>query len=98
MAALKAGGCLVAAPSATKARGRERAVDGTLRSLSLRQSRLHLHLSEAPQDTRLRACGCSFCRAHNTRTISDPHGSVEIWPKTGCSSNPIGLARALPSS
>jgi hypothetical protein len=41
--------------------------------------RLHLHLSQAPQDTRLRTCGCSFCRAHNTRTISDPHGSVEIW-------------------
>ena len=28
---------------------------------------------------RLRACGCSFCRAHNTRTTSDPQGSVEIW-------------------
>jgi hypothetical protein len=41
--------------------------------------RLSLHLSQAPEDTRLRACGCSFCRAHNTRTTSDPHGSVEIW-------------------
>src|SRR5258706_3467522 len=28
---------------------------------------------------RLRACGCSFCLAHNTRTTSDPDGSVEIW-------------------
>jgi len=27
---------------------------------------------------RLRACGCSFCRAHNTRTTSDPSGSVDI--------------------
>jgi hypothetical protein len=31
-----------------------------------------------PADTRLRACGCSFCRAHNTRTTSDPSGSVDI--------------------
>ena len=26
----------------------------------------------------MRGCGCSFCRAHNTRTTSDPNGSVEI--------------------
>ena len=26
----------------------------------------------------LRACGCSFCRAHNTCTTSDPNGSVDI--------------------
>jgi hypothetical protein len=43
--------------------------------------RLNLRLSQAPEDTRLRACGCSFCRAHNTRTTSDPDGSVEIWAK-----------------
>jgi hypothetical protein len=41
--------------------------------------RLNLRLTQAPEDTRLRACGCSFCRAHNTRTTSDPHGSVKIW-------------------
>jgi hypothetical protein len=40
---------------------------------------LCLRLSQAPEDTPLRACGCSFCRAHNTRTASDAHGSVEIW-------------------
>jgi hypothetical protein len=40
--------------------------------------RLSLSLSRAPGETALRACGCSFCRAHNTRTASDPHGSVEI--------------------
>ena len=40
---------------------------------------LRLRLSQAPEDTPLRACGCSFCRAHNTRTTSDPCGSVEIW-------------------
>ncbi len=42
---------------------------------------LHLRLSQAPEDTPLRACSCTFCRAHNTRTTSDPHGSVEIWAK-----------------
>jgi hypothetical protein len=42
---------------------------------------LSLHLSQAPQDTPLRACGCSFCRAHNTRTTSDPRGSAEVWAK-----------------
>jgi hypothetical protein len=41
--------------------------------------RLSLHLPQAPEETRLRACGCSFCRAHNTRTASDSDGSVEIW-------------------
>ena len=40
--------------------------------------RLSLRLSQAPADTRLRACSCSFCRAHNTRTTSDPNGSVDI--------------------
>jgi hypothetical protein len=42
---------------------------------------LNLRLSQTPEDTPLRACGCSFCRAHNTRTTSDPHGSVEVWAK-----------------
>jgi hypothetical protein len=40
--------------------------------------RLTLRLSQPPAEVRLRACGCSFCRAHNTRTTSDPAGSVEI--------------------
>ena len=41
--------------------------------------RLTLRLSQAPEDVPLRACGCSFCRAHGTRTASDPQGSAEIW-------------------
>jgi hypothetical protein len=41
--------------------------------------RFSLRLTQAPENMRLRACGCSFCRAHNTRTISDPDGSVEVW-------------------
>lgn len=40
--------------------------------------RLTLRLSTPPESVRLRACGCSFCRAHATRTTSDPHGAVEI--------------------
>ena len=40
--------------------------------------RLRLQLSQAPAETMLRACFCSFCRAHSTRTTSDPLGSVEI--------------------
>jgi hypothetical protein len=41
--------------------------------------RLTLRLTQEPGEVRLRACGCSFCRAHNTRTVSDPDGAVEIW-------------------
>lgn len=41
--------------------------------------RLTMRLSATPEDVQLRACGCSFCRAHSTRTTSDPRGSVEIW-------------------
>ena len=40
---------------------------------------LSLHLSQAPAETRLRACSYSFCRAHNTRTTSDPDGWVHIY-------------------
>jgi hypothetical protein len=40
--------------------------------------RLSLRLSAPPAEVRLRGCGCSFCRAHATRTVSDPHGSVRI--------------------
>jgi hypothetical protein len=30
-----------------------------------------------PRDWPIRACQCSFCRAHGARTTSDPGGSVE---------------------
>lgn len=40
--------------------------------------RVWLRLTQPPGAVRLRACQCSFCRAHNTRTTSDPNGSVEI--------------------
>ena len=40
--------------------------------------RVTLCLTQEPAEVRLRACGCSFCRAHNTRTASDPDGFVSI--------------------
>ncbi len=42
---------------------------------------LTLRLTEAPGAVRLRACGCSFCRANQTRTVSDPAGACEIWAR-----------------
>lgn len=32
-----------------------------------------------PKDWSIRACQCSFCRAHGARTTSDPAGSVEYF-------------------
>jgi hypothetical protein len=40
---------------------------------------MRLRLSRPPPDNALRACACSFCRAHATRTVSDPNGLFEIW-------------------
>ena len=40
---------------------------------------VRLTLSRRPEDSALRACACSFCRAHNTRTVSDPAGLFELW-------------------
>ena len=39
---------------------------------------LRLQLARAPADNPTRSCTCSFCRAHATRTVSDPFGQVEI--------------------
>ena len=32
----------------------------------------------SPEQLRLRACTCSFCRRHRARIISDPAGQLEI--------------------
>lgn len=40
--------------------------------------RLRLRLTRPPAENATRSCRCSFCRAHATRTVSDPLGSVEI--------------------
>jgi hypothetical protein len=40
---------------------------------------VRLRLSKPPQENPLRACACTFCRAHNTRTVADPAGLFEAW-------------------
>jgi hypothetical protein len=40
---------------------------------------VRLRLSKRPQDSPLRACACSFCRSHNTRTAADAEGLFEFW-------------------
>jgi hypothetical protein len=40
--------------------------------------RLRLELTRPPAEYATRSCSCSFCRAHATRTVSDPGGRVEI--------------------
>jgi hypothetical protein len=40
---------------------------------------VRLRLSKLPQENPLRACACSFCRGHNTRTVADPAGLFEAW-------------------
>ena len=61
--------------------------------------RLVLRLSQSPAEVRVRACGCSFCRAHDTRTTSDPQGSVEIraedWSLVGSYRFGTGTAEFL---
>ena len=40
--------------------------------------RVRLQLAKSPQDSRLRACACSFCRSHGTRTVADVAGRAEL--------------------
>jgi hypothetical protein len=37
-----------------------------------------LELSKAPQELRLRACQCDFCRLRGVRTIADPQGRAIV--------------------
>jgi hypothetical protein len=60
--------------------------------------RLLLRLSQPPEDTPLRACGCSFCRAITPARPAIRTGPSRSGPRTGRSSNPTGLARAPPIS
>ncbi len=34
--------------------------------------------AKAPADFAVRACGCSFCRRHQTRTVADPAGTIAL--------------------
>ena len=45
----------------------------------MRQSATEAAAVGAAGSRGLRACQCSFCRAHATRTTSDPNGAVEVW-------------------
>ena len=40
--------------------------------------RLRLRLTRPPEANATRSCACSFCRAHATRTLSDPAGHADI--------------------
>lgn len=42
------------------------------------QIRLELRTEQRPEELRLRACQCSFCRRHGARTTSDPKGTLRI--------------------
>lgn len=35
-----------------------------------------------PGDTPVRACQCSFCRKHDTRTVSDPEGQARFTERS----------------
>jgi hypothetical protein len=41
--------------------------------------RVKARLTRPPLENLLRSCTCSFCRAHATRTVSDPDGLLEVW-------------------
>ena len=41
--------------------------------------RVRLVLTRPAADNAVRACTCGFCRAHGTRTVSDPAGLFEVW-------------------
>lgn len=37
---------------------------------------VELELRVRPEEAEVRACGCSFCRAHGSRNVTDPGGRV----------------------
>lgn len=41
--------------------------------------RTRLRLTKPPAENQVRACGCAFCQANNTRTVADPAGMFEVW-------------------
>jgi hypothetical protein len=40
--------------------------------------RVRLRLAKPPAEMAVRSCGCTFCRSHGTRTVSDPAGDADI--------------------
>jgi hypothetical protein len=45
---------------------------------------VRLRLSKPPQENPLRACACSFCRGHNTRTVADPAAGQRAVVNVNC--------------
>jgi hypothetical protein len=43
-----------------------------------RNIKVEFETAVAPEDTELRACQCSFCRQHQSRSVSDPNGRLRI--------------------
>jgi hypothetical protein len=41
--------------------------------------RVQVRLTRPPADMPVRSCACLFCRAHGTRTVSDPAGRADLW-------------------
>jgi hypothetical protein len=41
--------------------------------------RVQVSLTKPPAEMPIRSCACSFCRAHGTRTVSDPAGQADVW-------------------
>jgi hypothetical protein len=39
---------------------------------------VRVRLTKPPAENTVRSCACSFCRAHATRTVSDPAGHADI--------------------
>jgi hypothetical protein len=69
---------------ATGSAGRQRLVGGC----HCGYLELVFETAEPPGGLAVRACGCSFCRAHGGRTVSDPEGRVEVLVR-----DPAGLSR-----
>jgi hypothetical protein len=49
---------------------------------------LAFETAREPAELAVRACGCSFCRRHGVRTVSDPDGRLEVRVH-----DPAGLSR-----
>jgi hypothetical protein len=41
--------------------------------------RVQVRLTKPAAEMPIRSCACSFCRAHGTRTVSDPGGQADVW-------------------
>src|SRR5262249_42042966 len=69
--------CLTRFPCGGAARGKTVATTSSIELLGgchCGNIRVWLRLAQRPTEILLRACACSFCRMHGTRTVADPGG------------------------